>query len=163
MHQHGLVLRSVGGSPQVVPWASLDPGRAFVADSPRAVLRVPTTLQRQRAPVFPAVVVSGWCSRPQGGNRLVEAVAGDVQYRPRAGGSPFGWWQLGVGDPARLLAEMEAAMTADGYPATGFARYVLGRRFTARDLRRHPVITAERELTDPVVGLPPAADVPTRP
>lgn len=43
----------------VVPWATVDPGRIFVAASTRALTRMPLPLHRQLSVLPPAVVVNG--------------------------------------------------------------------------------------------------------
>lgn len=157
VHAHGLVLRGLRGGYDVLPWASLDPGRVFIARSVRAMTRMPIALHRQRAAFPPGVVLNGWTNSPTGTHEAVEAFAGGYRYQPTAGETPFGWWQLGVTDPAALLGAIEHAMVADGYAAAGLTPFALSRRYSAGDLRRDPTIQRERQLTDPVIGLPTAA------
>lgn len=153
VRRHGLVLRSLVGRAEVVPWATVDPGRMFIGDSIRAATRMPLALHRQRAVFPPAVMVNGWTNRPRGSFEAFERFSGDYRYQPMPIDSPFGWWQLGVTDVRSFLTVVESAMVADGYPATGLTRFVLSRRFTARDLRRDPRVPRERALEDPVLGL----------
>lgn len=155
VHAHGMVLRGLRGGYDVIPWASVDPGRVFIARSVRAMTRMPIALHRQRAVFPPGLVLCGWTTRPTGTHEAIEAFSSGYRYQPMAGETPFGWWQLGVADPAALLAAIEYAMVADGYPAAGLAPFALSGRCSAGDLRRNPAIQRERQLTDPVIGLPP--------
>lgn len=162
VHAHGLVLHGPMANEQVIPWATIDPGRVFIGRTLRAITRMPAALGRQRAMFAPAVMVNGWTSRPQGSNEVFEQFSADYRYQPRPIDSPFGWWQLGVTDPRSFLMAIESAMVADGYPAAGLTPFALSRRYTARDLRRDPRIQQERALEDPVLGLP-SADQPRGP
>ena len=160
VHRHGLVLFApplpgYGSDPEVVPWATIDPGRTFIGMSVRSGIRMPVALHRQRATFPPAVMINGWTNRPRGRNEALEAFSGGYRYQPMPSGSPFGWWQIGVTDPEAFLDAVEAAMVAEGYPAAGLVRFALGRKVRARDMRRDPSLQAERQLSDPVVGLPP--------
>lgn len=76
-----------------------------------------------------------------------------MQHRPRPIDSPFGWWQLGVGEPSALIEAIEFAMVADGYPAAGLAAHALARRATVADMRRDSSYQQERRLADPPRGL----------
>lgn len=154
VHAHGLVLSGPWGRTEVIPWATIDPGRTIIATTVRAMTRMPVALHRQRAVLPPGVVINGWTGRPTGSHEAFEAFSSGYRYQPQASDSPFGWWQLGVTDPEAFLRAVEAAMVADGYPAEGLAPFALSRRVTARDLRRHPELQRERLLTDPVIGLP---------
>lgn len=154
VHAHGLVLRGLRGGYDVIPWATLDPGRVFIARSVRAMTRMPVALHRQRAAFPPGLVLNGWTNRPTGTHEVVEAVSGGHRYQPMASDTPFGWWQLGVAHPAALLGAIEQAMLADGYAAAGLTPFALSRRYSAGDLRRDPTIQRERRLADPAIGLP---------
>lgn len=154
VHAHGLVLSGPGGGVEVLPWATVDPGRVLVGASTRSMTRMPVALHRQRAVFAPAVVLNGWTNRPTGSHQAFEAFSSGYRSQPQASDSPFGWWQLGVTDPAAFLQAVEAAMVADGYPAAGLTPFALSRKVTARDLRRDPGLQRERLLTDPVIGLP---------
>lgn len=154
VHQHGLVLTGPKGDVHAIPWATVDPGRIFIATSTRAMTRMPLALHRQRAFFAPGVVLNGWTDRPKGTHAAFEAFSSGYRHQPMPKDSPFGWWQLGVADPRELLAAIESAMVADGYPAAGLTSFALSRRFAAGDLRRNPALQEERALTDPPIGLP---------
>lgn len=154
VHVHGLVVRGAWGAAEAIPWASIDPGRIFIATTVRAMTRMPLALYRQQAVLPPGVIINGWTQRPQGRHAVFEAFSAGYRYQPQPGASPFGWWQLGVTDPARFLASIEQAMLADGYRVAGLTPFVLSRQVSGTDLRRDPAMQAERALTDPVIGLP---------
>lgn len=154
VHAHGLVVSAPGSGPEAIPWATIDPGRIFVATTVRAMTRMPVALYRQQAVLPPGVVINGWTKRPLGGSLLAENLSSGYRYQPTPSDAPFGWWQIGATDPQALLSTIEAAMVADGYPAAGLTPFVLSRAVTARDLRREPALQAERGVTDPVIGLP---------
>lgn len=159
VHRHGLVLHAPGRSgPEVIPWATIDPGRTFIGTTIRSGTRMPAALHRQRAAFPPVVMINGWTKQPRGGIEAVEAFTSGYIYRPMPTGSPFGWWQLGVRDPGTFLAAIEAAMVADGHLAAGLTHFALGRKVTARDMRCDPSLQQERRLIDPVLGLPPGGN-----
>lgn len=155
VHAHGLVASGAWGGAEAIPWATIDPGRVFVATTVRAMTRMPLALYRQQATLPPGVVVNGWTQRPVGTTWWFEAFSSAYRYQPQPSDSPFGWWQLGPTDPRAFLTAMEQAMVADGYPAAGLTPFALSRSVDAGDLRRDPALQRERLLTDPVLGLPP--------
>ncbi|NYF99415.1 hypothetical protein [Janibacter cremeus] len=147
----GLVLRATADAPAAaVPWASVDPGRAFIAPSTAtATGRVASFLQRAVRP--PAVVVNGsvrGADGPDGANAVLR--------HGRVGEGSFGWWQIGVGDPVAVLTAMETAMVAEGYPAEGMASRALFRESTLRAMGRDAARVLDRTLADPVIGVSPA-------
>lgn len=156
VHEHGLVLTSPGSrTPEVVPWATLDPGRVFIPDSIRAHIRMPLASHRQRALFPPGLVINGWTNRPRGGPEIFEEFSSNYRYQPMPITSPFGWWQLSTGgDPRGMLETIESAMVADGYSASGLTDFALSRRVNARDMRTDPSLQAERALEDGVLGVP---------
>lgn len=154
VHQHGLVVRGLWGRREAIPWATIDPGRIFIAETVRSMTRMPLALHRQQAVLPPGVVINGWTDRPLGSLPAVEAFSQGYRYQPSPSETPFGWWQLGATDPQAFLRAIEVAMVADGYPAAGLTPFVLARRVTAGDLRAAPELQRERMITDPVLGLP---------
>jgi hypothetical protein len=154
VHEHGLVVTTAWGSPEAIPWATIDPGRVFVATTVRAMIRMPLSLSRQRAVFAPGVVINGWTDQPRGSVEWFEQFSSGYRYQPRPVDSPFGWWQLGVTSPQDLLVAIESAMLADGFPAAGLTSFALSRSAGGIELRRDPSLQGERALTDSVIGLP---------
>lgn len=154
VHQHGLVVTTAWGSPEAIPWATIDPGRVFVATTVRAMIRMPLSLSRQRAVFAPGVVINGWTDQPRGSVEWFEQFSSGYRYQPRPVDSPFGWWQLGVTSPQDLLVAIESAMLADGFPAAGLTSFALSRSAGGIELRRDPSLQGERALADSVIGLP---------
>lgn len=129
VHRGGLVLRATADAPAaVVPWASVDPGRVFIAPTTATATR-PVAAYVQRAVRPPAAVVNG-------------AVRGR--------GGPFGWWQMGVTDPVAVLVAMESAMVAEGYPAQEMASRALFRETTLRAMGKDAATALDRALGDPL-------------
>ncbi|WP_338747992.1 hypothetical protein [Janibacter alittae] len=152
VHSGGLVLRATADAPaSVVPWASIDPGRTFIAPSTATATR-PVTAWVQRAIRPPAVVVNG-SVRGAGGPEDPGGVNDVLRHRPVAEDGPFGWWQIAVPDPVAVLVAMESAMVARGYRADGMASRALSRETTLRAAGRDPVTALDRALTDPVIGV----------
>lgn len=81
VHRHGLVLHASGGSSlDVIPWATIDPGRTFIGTTIRSGTRLPVTLHRQRAAFPPVVMINGWTNRPRGGIEAVETFTSGYIY-----------------------------------------------------------------------------------
>lgn len=157
VHRGGLVLRATADAPAaVVPWASVDPGRAFIAPSTAtATRRVASYVQRAVRP--PAAVVNGSIRGP-GGQDGAGGANAVLRHRPVDGDGPYGWWQIGVSDPVAVLVAMESAMVAEGYPAEGMASRALFRESTLRATGRDVAKALDRALADPVIGVSPAGD-----
>ena len=58
VHQHGLVVRGAWGRREAIPWATIDPGRIFIAKTVRSMTRMPLALHRQQARAQQGVALS---------------------------------------------------------------------------------------------------------
>lgn len=163
--EHGLV---VGWRDRyVIPWSTVDPGRMRLlrranllpryGESTGPRVRTGTTLGH-------ALVVNGLDSTPEGHKRVAFNATLVAEGR---GGDPgltcFHRWYLSGRHARRLLASIEEAMVADGYPVEGMTAAVSGRELTLR-YQPEPVpdgvpndqISPLREITDPPLwGAPP--------
>lgn len=148
VHSGGLVLRATADAPaSVVPWASVDPGRAFIAPTTATATRRGASFV-QRAIRPPAAVINGSILGAGGREGSAEVTA--LRHRPVVGDGPFGWWQIGVSDPVAVLVAMESAMVAEGYPAEGMASRALFRESTLRAMGRDAAKALDRVLSDPL-------------
>lgn len=149
VHHGGLVLRATPDAPaSVVPWSSVDPGRAFIAPTTATATRW-LAAHWQRAVRPPAAVVNGSIR----GSEEAAGANAALRHRPVAGDGPFGWWQIGVADPVAVLVAIESAMVAEGYPAAGTASRALFRETTLRAMGRDAATELHRVLEDPVIGV----------
>lgn len=125
VRRHGLV---VGSRP--VPFATMDPGRFVWADSHRAGRAVVTLPRRRRTAGGDALILSGTDGPDAIHDWQAPWVGGKYDPLPRAPrlDTPFVWWVLGPGDVGALVADLERAMVADGYPVQGLAAWLARHR-----------------------------------
>lgn len=149
VHRGGLVLRARPDAPAaVVPWESVDPGRAFITPSTATATR-PLASVAQRLVRPPGAVVNGSVRAPGGADGAGGANR-VLRHRPVTGESPFGWWQMGVSDPVAVLVAVESAMVAEGYPAQELASRALFRETTLRAMGKDAAEALDRGLRDPL-------------
>ncbi len=130
----------VGARRQVIPFATIDPARVAVSTRVRYLgrhfhsggIRI---LQSQGA----TAIINGLNPDPG---------ATSPHLPPSSVPSPFCEWGL-AGEPAEVLAALEAAMVADGYPAHGLAQRAQSRTFTPP--KAHPAqdLLLQRRALDP--------------
>lgn len=149
IHHHGLALRgrkeTLGA---LVPWATVDPGRVLISDPPRQVSRWTPRGLLDWAARPPLVLINGWVCRP---NDQPHSAA--HRYITDTGGSPFGWWQLGVTDPLHLLTAMESAMVTHGYSARGMTAAAMDRHHVAGSATQRAARALERGPGDSIIGV----------
>lgn len=147
--EHGLVLGFRKRSDYVIPWATVDPGRIRVGKRMGLLGRrpeLPQTSPRYRVGVFAldGVVVNGLDSAVRSSWSALD---------PDPVRTPFAWWLLATRRAPDLLAAIERAMVADGYPAGGLAARARAQAFTVgwTPAARSPI--PPRLGTDPVIGV----------
>lgn len=132
----------VGSRRQVIPFATIDPGRVAIATRVRYLGRHVHSggtriLQSQGA----TAVVNGLNPDPG---------AKSPHLPPSSVPSPFCEWGL-AGDPVEVLTALERAMVAAGFPAHGMAERARARTFTPP--KEHPAqdILVQRRALDPLL------------
>ncbi len=86
-------------------------------------------------------------------NGLDAAIMSPWNSDPDPTESPFAWWLIGTRRAGEFVADLEAAMVADGYPAKGLAAHALAEGCT-QPLNDHgPNPIPPRMATDPVIGV----------
>ncbi len=148
--EHGLVLGFRKRSKYVIPYATLDPGRVRVVGHLGWLGRLPDVEKGS-----PRFRVGFGCFEGIALNGLDSAINSpwvDAD-RPGAAVTPYAWWMLGTRRATRLLADLEAAMLADGYPVSGLAGRARLEEVTARWRPHGPSPIPPRMATDPVIGV----------
>jgi hypothetical protein len=148
--EHGLVVGFKKESRYVIPWATVDPGRVRIAKRMGLLGRRPDVPQgspRYRVGAFSlhGVVLNGLDTTL--GSRW------DTVMGPNPVHSPFGWWLLATRRAPELVAAIEAAMVADGYPAQGLAARAQAQEFTVTWKPAGTSPIPPRLATDPVIGV----------
>lgn len=135
--EHALLL---GPRRRVIPFATIDPGRAAVSTRVRYLGRhVHSRGTRILQSQGPAAVINGLNPSPSqpGPHQPPSSVA-----------SPFCEWGLS-GDPEQVLAALESAMVAAGFAAHGLAARARAKTFTPPKAHPREDLLLQRRALDP--------------